>query len=178
MENNVWTQLFAQVVSFLSSLSNSSTRVQKPESPISSSNVQGSDASSLLTSKIIQENLSLLRVKRNPMMQTVDALFGDMDYNGETIGVTMERTAVAIPEGTYRAYKRDSAHFGTKVVGIDVPNRTNIEIHWANLPTQLLGCVAIGGSKDGDALDNSRSAFDRMMTIVPQEFTVVVSSGS
>jgi len=99
-----------------------------------------------------------------------------MDFDGQDIGVTMERTAVAIPEGTYQARKRDSQHFGRRVVGIDVPNRTDIEIHPANFPCQLKGCIAVGESKDGDALDNSTSAFDRMMEAVPEEFTVELSS--
>lgn len=88
----------------------------------------------------------------------------------------MERTAVAIPAGTYRGAKRYSPHFGMTVLGIDVPNRTDIECHPANLPSQLLGCIAVGGSIDGDALDNSRAAFDEMMEVVPEEFTVVVAS--
>jgi hypothetical protein len=99
-----------------------------------------------------------------------------MSYNGEFIGFTMERTAVAIPEGTYRGYKRDSAHFGMRVVGIDVPSRTNIECHPANTPSQLLGCIAVGSSIDSDALDNSRAAFDKMMSIVPENFSVTVES--
>lgn len=107
-------------------------------------------------------------------METSDAHFGAMDYNGKYIGVTMERTAVAIPLGIYRGYKRDSAHFQMRVVGIDVPFRTDIECHPANLPSQLLGCIAVGESKDGDALDNSRAAFDAMMEAVPDEFTVQI----
>jgi hypothetical protein len=178
MEINVWMQLFAQVANFLSRLLSSLTEVQRQASPTSSSNVQGSDAVSLSTSRITPENRSLLQIKRNPKMATTDALFGDMAYNGERIGFTMERTAVAIPEGTYKGYKRDSAHFGMRVVGIDVPNRTNIECHPANQPSQLLGCVAIGETIDNDALDNSRSAFDRMMATVPEEFTVEVSSSN
>ena len=107
-------------------------------------------------------------------MTSDDAMFGTMDFNGEKIGVTMERTAVAIPEGTYSALKRFSPHLGMTVVGIDVPSRTDIEIHPANWPCQLEGCIAVGESKDNDALDNSRSAFDRMMATVPSEFTVIV----
>ena len=99
-----------------------------------------------------------------------------MSYQNNWIGVTMERTAVAIPEGTYRGCKRDSAHFGMRVVGIDVPNRTNIECHPANLPSQLEGCVAVGSSIDNDAIDSSIAAFDRMMAAVPEEFLVKVTS--
>lgn len=116
----------------------------------------------------------LLRIKRNPAKETTDALFGDMDYNDSRICFTMERTAVAIPVGTYSGAKRYSPHAGRQVVGIDVPNRTDIEIHPANFPCQLKGCIAAGESIDGDALDNSTQAFDAMMLAVPDSFLVQV----
>lgn len=81
---------------------------------------------------------------------------------------------MAIPLGVYKGRKRDSAHFHMRVVGIDVPNRTDIECHPANLPQQLKGCVAVGSELDNDALDNSRVAFDKMMKILPEEFTVSI----
>jgi hypothetical protein len=175
METNVWTRLFAQAATFLSSLSAYLSKPNQASGGLSP-NVPASDADSTSTSKSVTSPAqALLSVKRNPTLATADALFGTMDYNGTVIGVTMERTAVAIPLGTYKGYKRDSEHFGMKVVGIDVPNRTNIECHPANEPCQLLGCIAIGESKDGDALNNSKAAFDQMMLAVPDEFTVTVA---
>lgn len=175
MEGSVW-QLFVQAATFLSSLLKSLTEVLRPASPISLQNAPENVAGFLLTSKITQESQCLLRIRRNPERATIDALFGDMAYNDKRIGFTMERTVVAIPEGTYRGYKRDSAHFGMRVVGIDVPNRKDIECHPANLPSQLLGCIAVGESIDGDALGSSKVAFRRMMDAVPEEFTVCVCS--
>jgi hypothetical protein len=168
-------RLFAQAVGSVSRLFASSSSPGGRASGTVSPNAPASGAGStwIFTSAIGQE---VLRITRDPSLATTDALFGSMDYEGKRLGVTMERTAVAVPEGTYRGYKRDSAHFGTRVVGIDVPNRTNIECHPANFPRQLDGCIAIGETKDGDALDNSRAAFDRMMAAVPEEFTVEVSS--
>jgi len=165
-------QWFVQAVTYVSrlfvSLNGQSTLPSGGASP----NAPANDAD--LTSTL--KSATILAIVRNPKLETTDALFGTMNYNGEFIGCTMERTAVAIPEGTFRGYKRDSAHFDMRVVGIDVPNRSNIECHPANQPSQLLGCVAVGESKDGDALDNSRSTFDRMMLAVPEEFTVEISS--
>jgi len=106
--------------------------------------------------------------------QTVDAFFGRITVSGEFIGYSMERVAVAIPLGIYTARLRDSAHFGFRVPGIDVPNRTNIEIHPANYPSQLEGCIAIGSVVDNDALDNSRAAFERMMAVLPKASTFTV----
>lgn len=109
-------------------------------------------------------------------MATVDALFGDITYDGEWLGVTLERTAVAIPEGIYTAHLEKSPHFGFQTPHIDVPNRTYIEIHPLNWPSQSEGCVGVGSSKDGDALYNSKLAFDKMMSVLPQNFTVEVMS--
>lgn len=81
----------------------------------------------------------------------------------------MERTAVAIPTGSYSAHLEDSPHFGFPTPHIDVPGRTYIELHPANYPSQLEGCIALGSTIDGDALDNSRAAFDRLMSYLPTD---------
>lgn len=108
--------------------------------------------------------------------ETSDAGFGKAIIGNELICYTMERLAVRIPEGSYPAYKRYSAHLCRTVIGIDVPNRTDIEIHNANLPGQLLGCIATGLSVDGDALDNSIAALEKLLSLVPESFTVLVRS--
>lgn len=86
----------------------------------------------------------------------------------------MERTAVCILEGTYPARREMSPHFGFVTPHLTVPNRTYIEIHPANYPLQLEGCIAVGTTIDHDTLDNSRAAFGRLMAYLPQEFTVLV----
>ncbi len=73
-----------------------------------------------------------------------------------------------IPAGTYPVKLSFSPHHGFAVFGVeDVPNRSDIEIHAANLPTQLLGCVALGesrGTLNGqDAVMASQSAVDTFM---------------
>lgn len=176
MEGNVW-QLFVQVANFLSSLFSSLSNQKNQSNGGALPNAPVKDVALISTStNVTNQDQNILKIIRNPALATVDALFGTMVYNGKVLGITMERTAVAIPEGSYRGYKRPSAHFHMTVVGIDVPNRTDIECHPANLPSQLLGCIAIGESKDGDALDNSRTAFQRMMDALPNSFTVEVTS--
>lgn len=98
-----------------------------------------------------------------------------MSYNGEFICYSMERTAVAIGVGSYAAHLEYSPHFERQTPHIDVPERTYIEIHPANLPSQLAGCIAVGSTIDNDALDNSRAAFERLMTYLPQKFTLLVT---
>jgi hypothetical protein len=51
----------------------------------------------------------------------------------------------AIPEGTYTAGFYESERFGRTVLLLEgVPGRTYIEIHPANAPHQLDGCIAPG----------------------------------
>lgn len=103
-------------------------------------------------------------------------MFGEIYWDDRLVCVSMERTAVAIPVGMFPGCKRYSPHFAMTVIGIDVPNRTDIECHPANLPSQLLGCIAAGSTVDNDDLDNSRAAFDRLVALVAQTFVVIVSS--
>jgi hypothetical protein len=130
------------------------------------------DVDSISKSKIT------LRVQRQSW--TKDAIFGRITVSGEGEseafkGYSMERIAVAIPVGTYNARLRYSAHFDMTVPGIDVPSRTDIEIHPANYPAQLEGCIAIGSSINGDALDNSRVAFAGLIQDLPETFLVTIT---
>lgn len=84
-----------------------------------------------------------------------------------------------IPAGSYACSLRFSPAHGFAVFGVDaVPNRTDIEIHAANLPTQLLGCIALGQSRGTltgqDAVLASQAAVDAFMTArsVPQYRTL------
>lgn len=53
----------------------------------------------------------------------------------------------------YRCPELDTAAIG----------RSYIHIHVANTVSELLGCIAVGELFDGDAIDCSQHAFDRMM---------------
>ena len=115
---------------------------------------------------------SILNIYREK--QTSDATFGKAVLNGVTICETMERTAVMIPKGVYPAVKALSPHFGFDTPHLSVPGRTYIEIHPANYPSQLEGCIAMGMSLDGDALDYSKEAFEKLMAVLPASFLVSV----
>jgi hypothetical protein len=123
-------------------------------------------------------NTVVLRITRN--LQTTDATFGDLRVDG-VLGCnftckTLERTAVMIPTDLYNAQLSLSGHFGFLTPHLDVPNRTYIEIHPANYPIQLEGCIAVGKQIDGDALDYSDVAFEALIKLLPQTFQVSVVS--
>lgn len=69
-----------------------------------------------------------------------------------------------IPDGTYNIEIRWSPRHGFEVPWIlDVPNRADIEIHPANDPQELLGCVAVGQTRAKDWVGASQLAFGALM---------------
>jgi len=78
-----------------------------------------------------------------------------------------------IPEGTYRA--RFGIHYNDAspyrcIELFDVPGRSEIEIHIANKPSDLLGCIAPGrklGGLDGErAVLASKAALQKLLHVI------------
>lgn len=81
-------------------------------------------------------------------------------YNGQTN--VQDKTC--IPNGIYPVRIRWSPKRGFNVPGIEnVPNRTDIEMHPANWPSQLEGCQAPGESRGVDEVYQSVLAFAKLM---------------
>lgn len=126
--------------------------------------------------------MKLIRHKQTDWM-TCGRLYGD---DGTEVCVTLERPWVdadhdgrrdpgvsRIVAGTYTAKRRlDSPKHGEVFELQNVPNATNIQIHVANLPTELEGCIATGTAFDtvtahgitGPGITGSRLAFQKFMT--------------
>lgn len=70
-------------------------------------------------------------------------------------GIYQVHWAIHHPNGPhpYRCPELDTSAIG----------RTCIQMHIANKVEELLGCIAVGDSFDGDAIDHSYDAFQRMM---------------
>ena len=79
---------------------------------------------------------------------TPQGTFGIWFIDGKPFCVTLERPTEGdypcIPPGTYECERFDSPKNGETWLLKDVPGRTMIEIHSANVYTQLLGCIAPG----------------------------------
>lgn len=72
----------------------------------------------------------------------------------------MENLALAIPAGSYQLAVYDSPHAGHLVpILLDVPGRSEIEIHCGNLPTDSKGCILVGLVRKADTLEASQAAF-------------------
>lgn len=90
-----------------------------------------------------------------------------------------ETNRSCIPAGTYTAERYDSPHHGYPVFRlIDVPARAFIEIHIANLPSDLLGCIGVGESfgtvtkkngETGPGILGSAVAFNAFMVAYPEQ---------
>jgi hypothetical protein len=90
----------------------------------------------------------------------------------------------AIPAGTYSAAKWLSPEF-TKLFGkpfqvirLDgIPNRSDIEIHPGNYPSQTKGCTEVGDSRANDRLIQSDDAFADLMAKLPLRFDISYIDG-
>ena len=71
-----------------------------------------------------------------------------------------------IPADTYRCEMDYYHRGGYKAYQVDnVPNRTEIKIHVGNFTKDILGCIALGKTRDIKApmVGNSRSAYTKFM---------------
>ena len=81
-----------------------------------------------------------------------NGVFGDWKSDSGFSCVTMEKPDLndapdisCIPKGQYQVEWQWSQHHGCNLYHVqNVPNRSNIEIHAANVQEQLLGCIAVG----------------------------------
>lgn len=103
-------------------------------------------------------------------------LFRDASANGCTLGrlsingvfsvYTLEppiadAEVIAIPQGTYPVTIGWSAHFERMVPHVNnVPDRTEIEIHFGNYVTNTKGCILVGEQKEQTMILNSMAAFN------------------
>lgn len=103
------------------------------------------------------------------------ALHGDLYCEGQHVAVTLENAEKAIPAGRYQIVLTES---GRALEGglwtprddhklpllVDVPGRTAIRLHAANLPRELEGCIAPGMTRNGEAIESSRDALITVMS--------------
>ena len=69
-----------------------------------------------------------------------------------------------IPEGKYQIKLQPSPHFGRDMPTLqDVPGRSHILIHPANLASELEGCIAIGLARTKNGVGASQVAFSDFM---------------
>lgn len=93
---------------------------------------------------------------------------GQLSIDGEQFCWSLELPVIdgkpgsAIPLGTYKVTAYPSPKFKRIMpLLVDVPGRSNIEVHWGNVPENTEGCILLGDSLPGaNFLGDSRQAFD------------------
>ena len=106
--------------------------------------------------------------------KSADGIFGNLSIDTSTFKcVTLENLDKEIPTGVYDVNFTFSPHFNRVMPHIIVPVRdalasgdAGIRIHWANFPTQLEGCIAVGTAVDGDSIDESLIPFNQLYAII------------
>lgn len=104
-------------------------------------------------------------------LSTPNGTFGSLWIDSEQLYVTVERPAddpdhPCIPALTYDCKRFQSPHNGDCWLLMNVPGRTMIEIHSANLASQLRGCIAPGkGFGDFDGIPGVVHSKDAMLEL-------------
>jgi hypothetical protein len=107
---------------------------------------------------------------------------GDLVYNEPCVTNLADR----ILDGTYVAVVDLSPRLQYLCPHIRVPLRdqeaggdSGLRLHIGNFPYQSEGCIFPGLAIDGNGVDNSKAAFESLMTLLPQdgsEFTVNITT--
>lgn len=86
----------------------------------------------------------------------------------------------AIPEGVYVGTMYDSPEFGRPIPLLEnVPGRDHIEIHPANYPSELKGCIAPGRKAADGVIDTSRETSDAINKMIIDnggDFQILIQS--
>jgi hypothetical protein len=122
-----------------------------------------------------------------PVALTAIGRFGALLSGDTQLAFTCERPWLdnkpdvsCIPPGSYTFSRYESPTKGRVWITQDVPGRSNIEIHSANWPYQLAGCIAVGEGFLRDAnlaiigVADSRNTIGKLYNELPDEFVLVV----
>ncbi len=104
-----------------------------------------------------------------------DGIFGTLAVDADPFKcVTLENLAMAIIPGTYDLTFMWSDHFQQIMPHILVPGRVAIEVHWANYPLQLEGCVAVGTATElaPDCIDQSKFAWIGLVKTISDQSAI------
>lgn len=111
---------------------------------------------------------------------TPDSTTGQLYIDGQPFCYTLELPVIdglpgsAIPEGTYPVVLAPSPKFMASTDDwvlryaqliphiYQIPDRTNILIHWGNTASDTEGCILVGQSLGTNYIGNSRLAFEHL----------------
>lgn len=105
--------------------------------------------------------------------------FSEITMNGHHVCFGLEPVEPKTPAGDYKVTRYNSPKFGHKVFLVnDVPGHSMIEMHSGNTVKDTQGCVLLGDAIDTIygtiGVKNSRLTLERLLSTLPQEFTLTV----
>ena len=115
-----------------------------------------------------------------------DGTFGLITQDGQPLCVTVERPWLGnqediscIPAGVYRFAHYQSPTKGLVWLGQNIPSRDEVEIHAANLASQLKGCIAVGASfadfNGVMGITSSQATLARLLQVLPATFDLTIT---
>lgn len=126
-----------------------------------------------------------LTLRRQP--SGVDSTIGELSIDGAVECFTLEDVVrevpgkpvaewkvpkeTAIPAGTYNVIINDSARFKRPLpLLVNVPGFSGVRIHPGNTSEDTEGCILVGSQVNGDAIIESRKAFDALFEKLKDAF--------
>jgi len=95
-----------------------------------------------------------------------NALPGEMFIGGTHACFTLENYADRIPAGTYEVTLYPSPKFHRLMPLVNVPGRTDIEIHWGTFWQNYIGCIGVGEQRDKDEIFNTQKQFEALFPAI------------
>ena len=108
-------------------------------------------------------------------IETSKSIIGRLFVDGQNECFTLEPSRTnpvhaghpAIPAGEYKVELTFSPHFQIVTPEVfNVPGRSDIRIHIGNFPKDSLGCTLVGESRSENAVNASKMAFEKLMTLL------------
>lgn len=100
-----------------------------------------------------------MKLELTRKIKTTKSNIGPLKVDGAFECYILERTDMLCPTGTFELELYNSPKHGKDTLQLrSVPGRSNIQIHIANFPHELLGCLAPGTSYVKDAVEHSGTA--------------------
>lgn len=110
-----------------------------------------------------------MKLRLNRFKKSEKSWIGRLFVDGQEECYILERLDMIIPVGEYELELYNSPKHGVDTLQLrGVKGRSNIQIHIANAPHELLGCLAPGKSYKEDWVSQSKVATDALRAkVVP-----------
>ena len=123
--------------------------------------------------------LIIKRFNNRDDMQLGEATYGDFQCFTIEKPWRKNKTFIScIPTGTYKCKKIISPANGHCFEILDVDGRTHIQGHIANYVRNVVGFIGFGDAvrrNDSPWITNSSKTFRKLMSLLPNEFEIVIS---